>query len=88
MWKHAAGRVPRSAGRPRCSKCPDKDARDPLLALVEVIVIPTRSAGRSGRHGVKATVTKQAHLQKLAWLLHDEPGLLTGTARKHHSRWC
>jgi hypothetical protein len=26
-------------GRPRCSKCPDQDARDPLLALVEVIVM-------------------------------------------------
>ena len=31
---------------------------------------------------IKATVTKQAHLQKLAWLLHDEPGLLTGDGAK------
>jgi hypothetical protein len=31
---------------------------------------------------IEATVTKQAHLQKLAWLLHDEPGLLTGDGAK------
>jgi hypothetical protein len=66
-------------GRPRCSKCPDQDARDPLLALVEVIVmtdpgLPAEAAAAA----IKATVTKQAHLQKLAWLLHDEAGLLTG----------
>src|SRR6266568_916048 len=70
-------------GRPRCSKCPDKDARDPLLALVEVIVmagpgLPAEAAAAA----IKATVTKQAHLQKLAWLLQDEPGLLTGDGAK------
>ena len=70
-------------GRPRCSKCPDQDAGDPLLALVEVIVVtdpglPAEAAAAA----VKATVTKQAHLQKLAWLLRDEPGLLTGDGAK------
>ena len=70
-------------GRPRCSKCPDRDARDPLLALVEVIVmtdpgLPAEAAAAA----IEATVSKQAHLQKLAWLLHDEPGLLTGGGAK------
>ena len=70
-------------GRPRCSKCPDQDARDPLPALVEVIVmtdpgLPAEAAASA----IEATVTKQAHLQKLAWLLHDEPELLTGDGAK------
>ena len=70
-------------GRPRCSKCPDRDTRDPLLALVEVIVmtdpaLPAEAAAAA----IKATITKQAHLQKLAWLLHDKPELLTGDGAK------
>ncbi len=70
-------------GRPRCSQCPDQDTRDPLLALVEVIVmtdpgLPAEAAAAA----IEATVTKQAHLQKLAWLLHDKPGLLTGDGAK------
>ena len=70
-------------GRPRCSKCPDQDAGDPFLALVGVIVVtdpglPAEAAAAA----VKAAVTKQAHLQKLAWLLRDEPGLLTGDGAK------
>ena len=76
-------------GRPRCSKCPDKDARDPLLALVEVIVmtdpgLPAEAAAAA----IKATVTKQAHLQKLPGCCMTNPGCSPGTARKHHSRWC
>jgi hypothetical protein len=66
-------------GRPRCSKCPDRDARDPLLALVGVITrtdpgLPAEAVTAA----IEATVTKQAHRQKLAWLLQDKPGLLTG----------
>jgi hypothetical protein len=70
-------------GLPRCSTCPDRDVRDPLLALIEVIVmtdpgLPAEAAAAA----IEATVTKQAHLQKLAWLLHDEPELLTGDGAK------
>jgi hypothetical protein len=70
-------------GRPRCSKCPDRDSRDPLAALVEIIVmadpgLPAEAAAAA----IEATVSKQAHLQKLAWLLHDKPGLLTGDGAK------
>jgi hypothetical protein len=31
---------------------------------------------------LRATVTKEAHLQKLAWTLHDRPELLTGAGAK------
>ena len=70
-------------GRPRCSKCPDRDTRDPLLVLVGVITrtdpgLPAEAVTAA----IEATVTKQAHLQKLAWLLHDKPGLLTGDGAK------
>jgi hypothetical protein len=70
-------------GRPRCSKCPDQDACDPLLALVEIITatdpgLPAEAAAAA----IEATVTKQAHLQRLAWLLHDKPELLTGDGAK------
>ena len=70
-------------GRPRCSTCPDQDTRDPLLVLIEVITrtdpgLPAEAVTAA----IEATVTKQAHLQKLAWLLHDDPGLLTGNGAK------
>ena len=66
-------------GRPRCSTCPDRDTRDPLLVLVGVITrtdpgLPAEAVTAA----IEATVTKQAHLQKLAWLLQDKPELLTG----------
>ncbi len=70
-------------GRPRCSKCPDQDTRDPLLVLVEVITMTDPGLpAEAVTAAIEATVTKQAHLQKLAWLLHDEPELLTGDGAK------
>jgi hypothetical protein len=70
-------------GRPRCSKCPDQDARDPFLVLVEVITMTDPGLpAEAVTTAIEATVTKQAHLQKLAWLLQDEPGLLTGDGAK------
>ena len=69
-------------GRPRCSKCPDQDARDPLLVLVEVITMTDPGLpAEVVTAAIEATVTKQAHLQKLAWLLQDKPELLTGGRR-------
>ena len=70
-------------GRPRCSKCPDQDARDPLLVLVEVITMTDPALpAEAVTAAIEATVTKQAHLQKLAWLLHGKPELLTGDGAK------
>jgi len=70
-------------GRPRCSKCPGHDARDPLLVLAEVITaadpeLPAEAITAA----IKATVTKRAHLQKLAWVLREAPALLTGDGAK------
>jgi hypothetical protein len=70
-------------GRPRCSQCPDQDTRDPFLVLVEVIALTDPGLpAEAVITAIEATVTKQAHLQKLAWLLQDEPGLLTGDGAK------
>jgi hypothetical protein len=66
-------------GRPRCSQCPDRDPRDPRDLLVAVIAAadPTLDTGTVNAV-LGQVVTKAAHLQKLAWALDEEPGLLTG----------
>jgi hypothetical protein len=70
-------------GRPRCSMCPDRDARDPLLVLLEVITAADPGLSPDAvTAAIDATVTKRAHLQKLAWLLDDAPALLTGDGAK------
>jgi hypothetical protein len=70
-------------GGPRCSQCPDHDARDPRQVLVEVITaldpgltVDTVTAA------ITATVTKPAHEQKLAWALENTPELLIGDGAK------
>ena len=70
-------------GRPRCSQCPDRESRDPRLILVKVITSldPTLRA-EAVTAAIEATVTKPAHLHKLAWVLHDAPELLTGDGAK------
>jgi len=66
-------------GRPRCAKCPPDDGRDPVAAVVDVVigVEPTLPAD-----AVAAAVTAQApragQRYQLAWVLQDRPGLLTG----------
>jgi len=70
-------------GRPRCSMCPDQDAQDPLPMLVEVITaIDPGLSPEAITAAIEVTVTKQAHLQKLAWILQEEPTLLTGEGAK------
>ena len=76
-------------GRPRCSKCPDKDARDPLLALVEVIVMidpacrPKRPPRRSRRPSPSRLTCRN-------WpgCCMTNPGCSPGTVPRRHSRWC
>lgn len=64
-------------GRPRCSKCPDQDRHDPGTALVEaVIAVDPDMPAEAITTAIETTVSKQAHVQKLAWLLHDRPRLL------------
>ena len=66
-------------GRPRCSDCPDRDPRDPRDLLVAIITSADPGLDAGIVNAVLGqVVTKAAHLQKLAWALDEEPGLLTG----------
>ena len=73
-------------GNPRCSQCPDRDARDPRQVLVALITTldPGLSADAVTR-AITATTTKSAHAQKLAWTIEDAPELLPATGRTHRS---
>jgi hypothetical protein len=63
--------------------CPDQDAQDPLPVLVEVITtVDPGLSPEAVTTAIEATVTKQAHLQKLAWILQEAPSLLTGEGAK------
>ncbi len=65
-------------GRPRCGQCRDYDP-NPLAALVELITsIDPALTEAAVSAAIDATVTKPAHIQKLAWTLHANPELLTG----------
>lgn len=70
-------------GQPRCAQCPDHDARDPRRVLIGLITAldPGLSADTVAA-GITATVTKPAHVQKLAWTLEQMPELLTGDGAK------
>ena len=66
-------------GQPRCWQCPDHDVRDPRLVLVEAIT--TLDPGLSATAVITALetiVVKPAHLHKLAWVIDEDPELLTG----------
>ncbi len=70
-------------GRPRCSQCPDRDARDPRRVLVEVITsLDPGLTADAVVTAIAATVTKPAHEQKLAWAVEETPELLTGAGAK------
>jgi len=70
-------------GRPRCGQCRDQDSADPAAVLIEVITsIDPDLTADTVRTAITATVAKPAHLQKLAWVLRDTPGLLTGDGAK------
>lgn len=70
-------------GRPRCSQCPDRDARDPRRILVEITTaLDPGLTADAVTAAITATVTKPAHEQKLAWALEDAPELLIGDGAK------
>jgi hypothetical protein len=70
-------------GRPRCGMCPDQDDRDPLAVLVDVITaVDPGLSPETVTSAIQATATKQAHLQRLAWVLQETPALLTGDGAK------
>ena len=66
-------------GRPRCSRCPDADGRDPLLTLITVITtlepsLPVEDITTA----IGRVFSRPSYLQRLAWAIEDRPELLTG----------
>ena len=67
------------AGRPRCSKCPDGDRRDPVAVIHGIIAALDPGAGRETvAEAVRQAASRPSYQQKLAWALEDNPALLTG----------
>jgi hypothetical protein len=70
-------------GRPRCSRCPDHDDRDPLQILTELVAglepaLPTVTVtGAIGR-----VFSRRGNLQHLAWVIEDDPELLTNAGAR------
>jgi hypothetical protein len=70
-------------GRPRCGRCPDRDDRDPLAILTEVVTKLDPSLPADAIAAAAAGIfSRPAHLQKLAWTIEDMPQLLTGDGAK------
>ncbi|MCL2586384.1 MAG: hypothetical protein FWE35_28475 [Streptosporangiales bacterium] len=69
------------AGRPRCSKCPDTDDRDPAAVIHGIITALDPGAGRETVAGaVRRSAPQPAYQRRLAWALEENPALLTGDA--------
>lgn len=66
-------------GRPRCAQCPDHDGRDPLTILAASITAadPSLTADVISA-AARRVFSKPAYLQRLAWAIEEDPGLLTG----------
>jgi hypothetical protein len=66
-------------GRPRCAQCPPGEGRDPGDLIAETVtgVDPALTAGQVAE-AVSAAVPRAGQRQRLAWVLQDRPGLLTG----------
>lgn len=66
-------------GQPRCGGCRDQDPGDPLAGLVGLVTsIDPGLTPQAVERAISATVTKTAHVQKLAWAIAESPALLTG----------
>jgi hypothetical protein len=66
-------------GAPRCSRCPERDERNPVQILTEVItalepMMPTVAVTAA----ISRVFSKRGNLQHLAWAIEERPGLLTG----------
>lgn len=65
--------------RPRCKQCPDRDGRDPLAVLTEVVATLEPSLSPETLTAAASRVCgTPAGLRRLAWTIEDTPGLLTG----------
>jgi hypothetical protein len=66
-------------GQPRCDRCPDRDDRDPLTELAELICrLDPALSTQTAATAVRRVFSRSANIQHLAWVLTDQPGLLTG----------
>jgi hypothetical protein len=66
-------------GQPRCGQCPDEDSRDPLAALVTAIrTVDASLPPAAVAEVIQRTVSKPGHRLRLAWIIEDDPALLTG----------
>jgi hypothetical protein len=66
-------------GRPRCAQCPPDDGRDPVDLITETVTgtDPALTADQVAE-AVLAAVPRAGQRQRLAWVLQDQPDLLTG----------
>ena len=66
-------------GAPRCSRCPERDERNPVQILTEVItalepMMPTVAVTAA----ISRVFSRRGNLQHLAWAIEERPDLLTG----------
>ena len=68
-------------GQPRGKQCPGRDDRDPLAVLAAAITAadPSLTAPVVSA-AARRVFSRPAHLQKLAWAIEEDPGLLSGGA--------
>ena len=67
------------AGQPRCAQCPDRDDRDPISVIHDVIarLDPTVDRNLIAR-AVSRLASRPAHQRRIGWALEAQPELLTG----------
>jgi hypothetical protein len=66
-------------GRPRCVRCPPGDGRDPIDVVAEIIAAIDPDLPAAAVAGaVTAAVPQAGQRHQLAWVLQDQPALLTG----------
>jgi hypothetical protein len=66
-------------GQPRCGRCPDDDARDPLVVLTEVVTTLDPSLPAEAVTAAAGPLfSRPSKLRRLAWVIEATPTLLTG----------
>ncbi|MCI0690269.1 MAG: hypothetical protein L0Y54_23975, partial [Sporichthyaceae bacterium] len=66
-------------GRPRCRQCPDRDGRDPVAVVADLIAAIDPHADRATvAAAVRRSAPNTSYQQKVAWALQEQPDLLTG----------
>jgi hypothetical protein len=70
-------------GQPRCDRCPDRDDRDPVAALAQLIHRVDQSLSPdTAATAVRRVFSRTGNIQHLAWVLTEQPGLLTGNGAR------